>query len=94
MRSEARVTTPNASRYVKQLCKHFAHEATAEWDGQQGTAEFDKGSCRLSVDDGFLHVVCMSDDEAGLDEVEEILRSHLAHFAHKEGGLPPTWTRS
>ena len=47
--SQARIATPLASRYLQQLCKHFAHKLPVEFDPQRGRIEFSIGLCRLEA---------------------------------------------
>ena len=38
MREIGTFTTPNASKYLQQLCKHFAHKVDVEYDETRGKA--------------------------------------------------------
>lgn len=39
-RSSASVPTASGSRYLQQLCKHWAHNMTVEYDAAQGRVTF------------------------------------------------------
>jgi len=52
--SEARITTEQASIYLQQLCKHFAHRLLVEFTPERGQITFSIGTCRLTADSGVL----------------------------------------
>jgi uncharacterized protein len=49
VRSAASVATPHASRYLQQLCKHFAHKRPASFDARRGRIAFAIGLCELDT---------------------------------------------
>ena len=58
----ARFETPNASRYLQQLCKHFAHKVPATFDAHHGEVELPPGRCVLDADETGLTIVCTPAD--------------------------------
>ena len=50
MQSEARVATAAAQRYIKRLCKHFAHKVEATHTENHGRAEFPFGDCEMTAE--------------------------------------------
>jgi uncharacterized protein len=84
LQSQARVETPNASRYLIQLCKHFAHKIPVEYDTRAGRAEFPFGLCTMEAYDGQLFIRCEGEDEACLGRVQSVLQEHLEGFAFRE----------
>jgi hypothetical protein len=47
--AEATVSSEKASRYLIQLCKHFAHKTPAEYDASQGRVDVQPGLCLMSA---------------------------------------------
>lgn len=80
----ARFETANASRYLQQLCKHFAHKVPVTFDPSHGEAELPGGRCILDADQTGLTIVCTPaapEREAQLVKVVEV---HLERFAFRE----------
>ncbi len=76
--------TDRASRYLQQLCKHFAHKVTVRYDPESGRVAFPPGPCWMTATDGTLCVVCESETEEGLATMRGILDRHLERFAWRE----------
>lgn len=76
------VNTDDATRYLKRLCKHFSHKIDASWDDSQGRLEFDIGQCRLRAGTAGLELYCEAPDQQQLDQLGEVVTSHLIRFAH------------
>jgi uncharacterized protein len=91
--SDARVDTDRASRYLVQLCRHFAHKVPAEWDEQRGRADFGWGTCTLTAAPGALHLQAEAPDEPGLARVEHVVADHATRFGARDN-LTVVWTRS
>lgn len=82
--SQAYVQTVNASRYLMQLCKHFAHKITVEYDKQNGHAIFPWGTCDMRAEEGLLILTCTGEDEAALARVQDVVHTHLVGFSFRE----------
>lgn len=82
--SHARVATPNASRYLQQLCKHFAHKVPATFDTATGRIEFPFGEARLQAEEGALLIAAAAAGADGLARLQEVIGSHLLRFAFRE----------
>ena len=54
--SVAKTATPNAGKYLAQLCKHFQHKLPAEWAEKAGSIEFPIGRRRLTAGEGELEI--------------------------------------
>ena len=80
----ATIATPNAEKYLIQLCKHFAHKIPAEYGDGAGHISFEAGDCRLAARDGALIVTVTASDAAGLERVEDVVARHLRRFAFRE----------
>lgn len=88
-RSIATVTTENASRYLRQLCKHWSHRFAVEYDPEdlrQGFIDFGDGRRKVWLTaEGTLLTLTASDEQAeGLPELEVIVAKHIQRFAFKE----------
>lgn len=88
--STSRVETARASRYLTQLCKHFAHKVPAEWTEREGTARFAWGTCVLRADDQALTLHVEAPDEESLGRVQYVVGDHLERFAGRDG-LKVVW---
>ena len=86
------VPTKNASRYLQQLCKHFAHKVNVEFTPDTGTVSLPFGTCHLSADAEQL-VLKGTSETSNLPRLESFLGDHLSRFAFREN---PTidWQRT
>lgn len=83
-RSTANVTTEMASRYLQQLCKHFAHKVPAEFTPEAGTITFPMGKCTLKAQDNLLAMTVAARTDADLERMKEVIGSHLERFAFRD----------
>lgn len=86
----AKIPTALASRYLQQLCKHFAHKIAVRYDADAGEALFPWGRCTMTAADGILTLHCEAADAEALARVKAVVDDHLVRFAWKEG-LKPDW---
>ena len=91
MIAECRVETASASKYIAQLCKHFAHKITVEYDATTGRADFPWGVCRMNAGDAALTLHCEAQDAEGLNRIKAVIEDHLGRFAWREKPAL-TWT--
>lgn len=99
--STTEIPTENSSRYLQQLCKHWAHKLPVDFTAQQGQITFPKeGRSGTWLQDAtvFLnahpaHLECRI--EAGEDAqravLQDVLTSHLDRFAFREAPLTFDW---
>lgn len=84
----ARCETPAASRYLGQLCKHFAHKITVDYDPatdpDAGLAHFPWGTCAMRSAEGALTVEVQADDAEALARIQAVIDDHLRRFAWRE----------
>lgn len=94
LKSTARFETPNGSKYLQQLCKHFAHKVSVEYDAEKGRADLPPGPATMTADDAGLTMTVSAEHANGLQMAEFIIDDHLQRFAFREdpGKLP--WVRS
>ncbi|KAB0678090.1 DUF2218 domain-containing protein [Aureimonas leprariae] len=82
--SVASVATPHASRYLQQLCKHFAHKRAVSFDERHGRIDFAIGICDLEVVDGALRMRLAAPNGADLAQLADVVQRHLVRFAFRE----------
>ncbi|WP_419799293.1 MAG: DUF2218 domain-containing protein [Terasakiella sp.] len=78
------IPTEHASKYLQQLCKHFAHKVEASFDAYSGFAALPPGPCTMTANDNVLRIHCRAQDEEGLRIMESIIETHLVKFAWRE----------
>jgi len=77
----AKIDTAEASLLINRLCKHFSHKIDAHWANGTGRLTFSIGECRLEASEGLLTLVCQSPTREELDELGDVVASHLIRFA-------------
>jgi hypothetical protein len=85
VKTQASIETNEASRFLRMLCKHFAHKVSADWDDNTGWVEFAMGRCDMTAAANSLNVVCSAENEADLDMVADTMKSHFDRFAQRQG---------
>ena len=83
--------TPNASKYLQQLCKHFAHKVEVEYDNLQGKAALPPGEALLTANDEMLSVEISAEDSNGLARSRFIIDDHIKRFAFRENCEGMEW---
>ncbi|MBN9671325.1 DUF2218 domain-containing protein [Roseibium aggregatum] len=76
--------TAAASKYLQQLCKHFAHKVPAEWDASRGEVNFPFGFCSMEAEGDRLTIRCESEEQSDLDRAKAVIDDHLERFAWRE----------
>lgn len=99
--STAAVPTVNGSRYVQQLCKHWAHSLHVEQEGSTGIVVFPRDARGADWPDGAKitlvateHVLNCSIAASAAGQLEGLkvaLARHLDRFAYREAPLPFDW---
>lgn len=90
--SRAEVPTEHASRYLQQLCKHWAHKFNVAFDPRHGTIDLPAARVALDAADDRLVVAVTTDDPTTLDRTEGVVAEHIRRFAFRED-LVFDWTR-
>ncbi|MEP3047986.1 MAG: DUF2218 domain-containing protein [Roseibium sp.] len=78
------VQTASASKYLQQLCKHFAHKVPAKWDTEQGEVTFPAGFCRMDAASDRLTIRCEADEDRKISQMKSIIDNHIERFAWRE----------
>jgi hypothetical protein len=84
-------TTPNSSKFLGQLCKHFSHKVEATFDETSGTVQFPFGPAVLSAAEDALSVRFEDLDANAIDSAKHVIDSHLETFAFREKFKQMDW---
>jgi hypothetical protein len=91
--TRATVATTNASRYLQQLCKHWAHKLEVAFDPLHGTIRFPSGAvATLEAGEEALTARIDAPDVETLDRMKTVVAEHLDRFAFREAPLPFAWS--
>ena len=88
-----RYDTANGSKYLQQLCKHFAHKVTVDYNAEKGTVEFPMGKAFMRADETGLTIRIELDTEDAEPMAHNVIDRHLERFAFREPVKVMTWTR-
>lgn len=83
-RSVATIPTEHASRYLQQLCKHFAHKLPVRFDPHAGQIEFSIGICRLVATNAALTLDLEAPESEQMPQLQDVVVRHLVRFAFRE----------
>jgi uncharacterized protein len=99
--STAQVPTKSGSRYLQQLCKHWAHNMAVEFDAVQGKVIFPKdargadwpGDGVFTMTAGEEALTCRIEASAPgqLEGLKGAAARHLDRFAFREAPLTFDW---
>jgi len=99
--SVASVPTTHGSRYLQQLCKHWAHNLTVEFDAREGRVTFPRdargadwpGDALVTMTDREAALECRIDASAPgqLEALKGAVARHLDRFAFREAPLTFEW---
>ena len=97
----ATVPTAHASRYLQQLCKHWQHNLTVEYDANHGTVVFPRdarGACWAGKADvtfvntpDALACTIVASEPGQLEGLKGAVARHLDRFAFREAPLQFDW---
>ena len=82
--TSAIVPTASASRYLQQLCKHWAHKFPVEFTPEKGRIELPSAVCTMEAGADALTVTATVIDAAELSRIKEVIEKHIVRFAFKE----------
>jgi len=97
----ASVPTTSASRYLQQLCKHWAHNLEVSFDAQHGTVVFPRnargadwpgdGQATFDAEPDALRVRIDAGSAEQLEGLQGAIARHLDRFAFREAPLSFDW---
>ena len=94
MESHAALKTDKASRYLVQLCKHWGHRFPVTFDPAEGRIDLPSGPCLLWAESDALRITLKAAEPESMTRLEDVIESHLARFAFREGEIKLAWTRA
>jgi hypothetical protein len=99
--ANALVPTKSGSKYMQQLCKHWAHNLNVDFDATKGTVIFPKdarganwpaqGVVTMTAQDEGLACRIDASTPQQLDGLKGALARHLDRFAFREAPLTFNW---
>ena len=97
----ANVPTASASRYLQQLCKHWAHNLAVTFNAEEGRIVFPRdarglnfpadGTVTLRAQESELEVLVAASAPEQLEGLKGAVASHLDRFAFREAPLAFDW---
>jgi hypothetical protein len=89
---ETRVKTANASRYLLQLSKHWAHRMPVTFTPIEARIPFSETSvCLIDADIEGLDLRIEAPDPGEASRLGDVVLDHLRRFAFREGLEEPVW---
>ena len=99
--TEVHVPTAHASRYLQQLCKHWSHNLTVDFDETHGTVTFPRDArgadwpgdttLKLLAREGALDCRLEATSSGQLEALKGAVSRHLDRFAFREAPLAFDW---
>ena len=99
--SRAAVPTVHGSRYLQQLCKHWAHNLAVEFDAGEGKVTFPRDArgadwpgdalVTMTAGEGVLDCRIDASAQEQRDGLKVVLARHLDRFAFREAPLAFDW---
>lgn len=83
-KTTAIVPTTHASRYLQQLCKHWAHKFTVEFTPEHGRIDLGENRIVLMDANPDSLVTTVESPAESLAQMEEVVASHIVRFAFRE----------
>jgi len=91
-KSVSHVRTDHASRYLQQLCKHWSHRFSVEFDAAVGKVPFSAETfLDLAAEPGTLVMTLTVEKPEDLERMQNVVADHLERFAFREE-LDVSWT--
>lgn len=89
--TSARYVTPHGSKYLQQLCKHFAHKVEVTYDATSASVPLPTGQVTMAADAEALVVRIVAEDIRSMIQARFVIDSHLVPFAARENFTGLTW---
>lgn len=84
--------TSLASRYLGQLCKHFAHRVEASCTETEGQVALEPGQATFAADREGLSIVVTGTDASAIEVARMTIEEHLHLYAFKEEPEALLWS--
>lgn len=92
--STAFVPTTNGSRYLQQLCKHWGHRLEVSFTPEEGKVNFPNAIATMTAHPATLEVRVEAAGREIIDQMKQVVASHLDRFAFREAPLTFEWRDS
>ena len=84
-RTETVVEISDANRFLKQLCRHFAHKVDVELDGSTGVKRLPGVVCTMTAESPTeLRFVIDAESAERAERHQGVIERHLTKFAFRE----------
>ena len=87
-----RAKTANASRYLQQLARHWAHNNEVVFDATSADIVLRGNRVQLQADADALVATLTTGPEGDLARLREAFEDHINRFAYREAPLPLEWS--
>jgi hypothetical protein len=91
MQSQTLIETGQASKYLQQLCKHFAHKTEVTFSETEAHCVFGTATADMRAKEQGLEVIITAEDPEGIDRGQMVIWKHLERFAFREDLSEPVW---
>lgn len=78
------IETDKASRYLQQMCKHFAHKLTVDFDPATGRVDFPFGVLSMEAGSDQLTLAVTAGEADSLARMKDVTERHLVRFMFRE----------
>lgn len=89
--TSARYATAHGSKYLQQLCKHFAHKVEVVYDATSASVPLPSGAVTMTADAEALSVRIVAEDIKSMIQARFVIDSHLVPFAAREKFAGLAW---
>ena len=91
MKQTAEFPTARGPQLLATLSKHFGHKIRVETQDSRAQLHFDMGAATLETIPDGLRLTADATDEDDLQQLRDVLESHLLRFAFREDPQPLIW---
>ena len=93
--TETHITTPSASKYLQQLCKHWSHKFAVNFTPDKGRVPFgDGGAATFEATPETLTLRIEAADAETLARLEGVVVEHFKRFSFREDFGDIAWKRA
>ncbi len=86
--------TSNASKYLQQLCKHFAHKVEVHYDNERGFAALGFGPTDFEADSARIRIKVKLNDGSDALSAKQMIDAHLERFAFRDDFEGMVWSEN
>ena len=87
-----RAATVNASRYLQQLAKHWAHNNEVTFDAEQADIALRGNRVQLRAEPDALAATLTTGPDGDAARLRQVFEDHINRFAFREAPLPFEWS--